>query len=219
MKHRNELVGNSLSSSFLVAFDYVPESISDLRNTMFPINTKYVKVEDRVLSEDMICLRVLCDISKSKPITQKEVLKDRSFMECYSDSFYESEFSQEKCIVCTQNFKRKTKGVFSYVFLLKKLLSIMITMKIFPIYLRGVFCRMLKKYPSFYDGEGLLSLDDFNYIDERVYGYKVAAIEDFFEDNAGKVFYMFEYSDNGAEVFFEKGNIFRNISHIEVCKH
>jgi hypothetical protein len=89
MKIRNGFVSNSSSSSFLVAFDKVPESLEEVKNIMFP-NEEYNKTE-----EGFEILNLANDIFKNliKPLTKEEVLE--IFKEGTS-RYYGIERSREK---------------------------------------------------------------------------------------------------------------------------
>ncbi len=71
MKIRNGFVSNSSSSSFLVAFDKVPEKLEEVKNLMFPDK------ENNHTIEGINILELVLDIFKNikKPLSKKEVLE------------------------------------------------------------------------------------------------------------------------------------------------
>lgn len=92
MKIRNGFVSNSSSSSFLVPFDKVPESLEELKNLMFPDKELNSIVKDD--DEGVSVFSLVRDIYKylKDPLTDKEILKA---FECGTVRYYGIETSEE----------------------------------------------------------------------------------------------------------------------------
>ena len=73
MKIRNGFVSNSSSSSFVVAFDKIPETCEELRNIMFPDKEQIIVDFYDHCSVDEVVQQVLADIKAQEPTSEDEI--------------------------------------------------------------------------------------------------------------------------------------------------
>jgi hypothetical protein len=87
MKMRMGFVSNSSNSSFIVAFESVPETVGQMLDTLFPDGLATVEIYGHSLSTDVISRTVLADLDGQHVLSREEVLEElqRGWFSGYPD--------------------------------------------------------------------------------------------------------------------------------------
>ena len=75
MKIRHGFVSNSSSSSFVVAFNHVPETTSELQKLLFGIRD-FINIYGEDVSTYTIAATVMEDLKKQKPVSEKKIISE-----------------------------------------------------------------------------------------------------------------------------------------------
>jgi len=87
MKHRQGFVSNSSSSSFIVGFDKVPETVEEMHSCLFPGGDTTVQPYDSSMTSREVAEQVFSDLEPSKGVN--------ALIEMFKDTYYDRAIYEE----------------------------------------------------------------------------------------------------------------------------